>query len=158
MRAQFNKTGTSSYHVYPAPERAAGRHDRRARESGHAAPVRAAESFFADLNISWWSSQIQNLITQGRPDAPRDLSDRRRAAVHRQDVLNCCVIGYHGTRASGAGNGSSNCNGNAKVKTFAWASYISPGIYARPNGGTAWALQDIHASATKSPNGATTPS
>ncbi|HZX41558.1 MAG TPA: hypothetical protein VFE93_06940, partial [Myxococcaceae bacterium] len=36
-------------------------------------------------------------------------------------------------------------NGNAKVITFAWASYISPGIYARPNGGVAWALQDIHA-------------
>ena len=42
-------------------------------------------------------------------------------------------------------SGSTNSNGNAPVQTFAWASYISPGIYARPNGGTDWALQDIHA-------------
>ena len=31
------------------------------------------------------------------------------------------------------------------MQTFAWASYVAPGIYARPNGGTDWALQDIHA-------------
>jgi hypothetical protein len=31
------------------------------------------------------------------------------------------------------------------VQTFAWASWVTPGIYARPNGGTDWALQDIHA-------------
>ena len=31
------------------------------------------------------------------------------------------------------------------MQTFAWASYLSPGIYARPDGGTDWALQDIHA-------------
>jgi len=43
------------------------------------------------------------------------------------------------------GGGSSNSNGNAKVQTFAWASWVQPGIYARPDGGTDWALQDIHA-------------
>jgi hypothetical protein len=53
------------------------------------------------------------------------------------------VIGFHGAKAKG--NGGTGSNGNAKVQTFAWASYISPGIYARPNGGLAWALQDIHA-------------
>jgi len=31
------------------------------------------------------------------------------------------------------------------VQTFAWASYVRPGFYSRPNGGTDWALQDIHA-------------
>jgi hypothetical protein len=55
------------------------------------------------------------------------------------------VIGYHGTKATGLGNGNAHSNGNAPVQTFAWASYVSPGIYARPNGGTDWALQDIHA-------------
>jgi hypothetical protein len=59
-----------------------------------------------------------------------------------KDVFNCCVLGYHGTQAEGGG--SNNSNGNAKVQTFAWASYISPGIYARPDGGVNWALQDIH--------------
>jgi hypothetical protein len=61
------------------------------------------------------------------------------------DIFNCCVIGFHGTRAAGRGNGSNNSNGNSKVQTFAWASWVQPGIYARPNGGTDWALQDIHA-------------
>ena len=42
-------------------------------------------------------------------------------------------------------SGSGKSNGNAPVQTFAWASYVSPGIYARPDGGTDWALQDIHA-------------
>ncbi len=31
------------------------------------------------------------------------------------------------------------------MQTFAWASWVQPGLYARPNGGTDWALQDIHA-------------
>ena len=31
------------------------------------------------------------------------------------------------------------------VQTFAWASWVQPGIYSRSNGGTDWALQDIHA-------------
>jgi len=56
-----------------------------------------------------------------------------------KDPLNCCVIGFHG-----AAN-SVNGNGNQPVQTYAWASYLSPGIYARPDGGTLWALQDIHA-------------
>jgi hypothetical protein len=62
-----------------------------------------------------------------------------------KSIFNCCVLGYHGTRAAGAGGGSANTNGNAAVQTFAWASYVRPGFYSRPNGGTDWALQDIHA-------------
>ena len=30
------------------------------------------------------------------------------------------------------------------MQTFVWASYLSPGVYARPNGGAGWALQDIY--------------
>jgi hypothetical protein len=62
-----------------------------------------------------------------------------------QNVLNCYVIGFHGTRAAGFGCGSHNSYGNAKVRTFAWVSWVQPGICARPNRGTDWALQDIHA-------------
>jgi hypothetical protein len=61
------------------------------------------------------------------------------------NILNCCVIGFHRTRAAGRGNGSNNSNGNAKVQTFAWASWVQPGFYSRAAGGTDWALQDIHA-------------
>jgi hypothetical protein len=100
---------------------------------------------FADINISWWSSQIQNLETKADPThLPLYLTDNVLLHIGK-DIFNCCVIGYHGTRAAGGGGGSNNSNGNAAVQTFAWASYISPGIYARPNGGVYWALQDIHA-------------
>jgi hypothetical protein len=100
---------------------------------------------FADINISWWASQIQNLETTADPThLPLYLTDNVLLHIGK-DIFNCCVIGFHGTRATGSGGGSNNSNGNAKVQTFAWASYMSPGIYARPNGGLYWALQDIHA-------------
>jgi hypothetical protein len=144
MRAQFNRTGTSGYHVILHPNVLppvtfdVPSNQGTLLQSGRGV-------VFADINISWWSAQIQNLITKADPTHLAIYLTDDVLLHEGQDVLNCCVIGYHGTRASGAGNGSSNSNGNAKVQTFAWASYISPGIYARPSGGTDWALQDIHA-------------
>jgi hypothetical protein len=144
MRAQFNRTGTSGYHVIlhpnvlPAVTIDVPSNQGTLLQSGRGV-------IFADINITWWSAQIQQLITKADPThLAVYLTDDVLLHIG-QNVLNCCVIGYHGTRASGNGNGSTNSNGNAKVQTFAWASYISPGIYARPNGGTDWALQDIHA-------------
>jgi hypothetical protein len=98
----------------------------------------------ADINISWWSAQINNL--EQSADAthlPIYLTDQ--VLLFEGSPGNCCVIGYHGTRASGFGGGSANSKGNAVVQTFAWASWVQPGFYARPDGGTDWALQDIHA-------------
>jgi len=100
---------------------------------------------FADVEIGWWSAQLSNLIAK---------SDATHLSLFLTDSVllylakipqNCCVIGYHGTRAVGNGSGSTSTNGNAMVQTFAWGSWIRPGIYARPNGGVYWALQDIHA-------------
>jgi hypothetical protein len=99
---------------------------------------------FADINISWWSAQIKNLETQADPThLPIYLTDDVLLHIG-PDIFNCCVIGYHGTKATGVGNGGANGNGNQPVQTFAWATYLSPGVYARPNGGTDWAVQDIH--------------
>jgi hypothetical protein len=144
MRAQFNKTGSSNYHVSLHP-------NVMPRVTINVPPNQGTllqsgrGVVFADINISWWGAQIQNLTTSADPThLPVYLTDNVLLHIG-QDVGNCCVIGFHGTRATGNGNGSSNSNGNAKVQTFAWASYLSPGIYARPNGGTDWALQDIHA-------------
>jgi hypothetical protein len=144
MRAQFNKTGGSGYHVILHPNVLppvtidVPSNQGTLLQSGRGV-------VFADINISWWSAQIQNLLSKADPTHLAIYLTDDVLLHEGQDVLNCCVIGYHGTRASGAGNGSTNSNGNAKVQTFAWASYVSPGIYARPNGGTDWALQDIHA-------------
>jgi hypothetical protein len=144
MRAQFNTTGASPYHLNLHPNVLAPVTIDVPQNQGTLL-VSGRGVVFADINISWWSAQIQNLNASGDPThLAVYLTDNVLLHIG-QDVFNCCVIGYHGTRASGAGNGSTNSNGNAKVQTFAWASYISPGIYARPNGGTDWALQDIHA-------------
>jgi hypothetical protein len=144
MRAQFNRTGGSAYHlkltphVLPTVTIDVPSNEGTLLQSGRGV-------VFADINISWWSAQIQNLETRADPThLPIYLTDNVLLHIGK-NVLNCCVIGFHGTRAAGLGGGSNNSNGNAKVQTFAWASWIQPGIYARPNGGTDWAVQDIHA-------------
>jgi len=144
MRAQFNKTGGSGYHlilhpnVLPAVTINVPQNQGVLLQSGRGV-------VFADVNISWWSGQIKNLESTADPThLPIYLTNNVLLHIG-QDVFNCCVIGYHGTRATGHGVGSANSNGNAVVQTFAWASWVQPGIYARPDGGTDWALQDIHA-------------
>ncbi len=144
MRAQFNRVAASSYHlmlhptVQPAVTINVPSNEGTLLQSGRGV-------VFADLNISWWAAQIQNLETSADPThLPIYLTNNVMLHVG-QNVFNCCVIGFHGTRAAGNGGGSNDSNGNAKVQTFAWASWVQPGLYARPNGGTDWALQDIHA-------------
>ncbi|MGB8652461.1 MAG: hypothetical protein WCD35_17575 [Mycobacteriales bacterium] len=144
MRAQFDKTGASSYHlrlhpnVLPAVTINVPQNQGVLLQSGRGV-------VFADISISWWAAQIKNLETSADPThLPIYLTDNVLLHVG-SDVTNCCVIGFHGTRATGLGVGSANSKGNAQVQTFAWASWVQPGIYARPNGGTDWALQDIHA-------------
>ena len=144
MRSQFNKGGSANYHVRlhantkPAVVINVPNNQGVLLQSGRGV-------VFADINISWWSGQIKNLESTADPThLPIYLTDDVLLHIGK-DVFNCCVIGYHGTRATGYGTGSANSNGNAKVQTFAWATYLSPGIYARPAGGTDWALQDIHA-------------
>ena len=144
MRAQFNKTGSNSnYHlilhpnIRPTVTFSVPSNQGTLLQSGRGV-------IFADINISWWSSHINNL-EQGADATHLPVYLSNNVLLHiGSDIFNCCVLGYHGTRAAGSGGGSANSNGNAVVQTFAWASYIQPGIYARPNGGTDWALQDIH--------------
>jgi hypothetical protein len=144
MRAQFNKTGASPYHVIFNPSvQPAVTINVPSNQGTVIASGRGVLG--ADINILWWSAQIKNLETTADPThLPIYLTDN--VFLHEgKDIFNCCVIGYHGTKASGTGNGSANGNGNQPVQTFAWASYVRPGFYSRPNGGTDWALQDIHA-------------
>jgi hypothetical protein len=141
MRAQFNKYG--SYHVrlhpnvLPAVTINVPNNQGVLLQSGRGV-------VFADINISWWASQIKNLENSADPThLPIYLTDDVLLHIG-QNIFNCCVIGFHGTHATGLGKGYGGSNGNAPVQTFAWATYLSPGIYARPNGGTDWAVQDIH--------------
>jgi len=142
MRAQFNLASPgSTYHlrlhpnVLPAVTINVPRNQGTLLVSGRGV-------VFADVDIGWWYSQITNLLTKAdATHLPLLLTDNV-LLFDGNDPANCCVIGFHGTRGGG---GSTHSNGNAVVQTFAWASWVQPGLYARPNGGTAWALQDIHA-------------
>jgi hypothetical protein len=144
MRAQFNKTGTSGYHVILHPNvRPAVTIDVPSNQGTLLQSGRGV--VFADIDIGWWSAKIQNLESGADPTHLALFLTNNVLLFVGKDIFNCCVIGYHGTRAAGNGGGSTNSQGNANVQTFAWASWVQPGIYARPNGGTDWALQDIHA-------------
>ena len=144
MRSQFNKGASSDYHVIlhpnvlPAVTINVPGNQGTLLQSGRGV-------IFADINISWWASQIQNLESTADPThLPIYLTDSVLLHIG-PNPLNCCVIGFHGTKATGNRFGNGKSNGNTKMQTFAWASWVRPGIYARPNGGTDWALQDIHA-------------
>jgi hypothetical protein len=144
MRAQFNRTGASAYHLILHPNvQPAVTID---VPVGHAGLLRSDRGVVvAAVDVTWWSAQIQNLTTKGEPThLAIYLTDNVLLSLVRHGGFHCCVIGFHGTRAVGHGDGSANSNGNAKVQTFAWASYLSPGVYASASGGALWALQDIH--------------
>jgi hypothetical protein len=141
MRAQFNQTGASSYHVRLHPNVMdpvtinVPQNQGTLLQSGRGV-------IFAAVNIGWWAAQIQQLETSADPThLPVYLTD----SVLLSGSFGCCVIGFHGTKATGTRKGNGQSSGNTKMQTFAWASWVRPGIYTRPSGGTNWALQDIHA-------------
>ena len=144
MRAQFDQTGASNYHVRLSPNVTAPVTINVPSNQGTLL-ASGRGVIFASVDIGWWSSQIKNLETKADPThLPIYLTDNVML-FEGKDPTNCCVIGYHGTIPVGLGAGSGNSNGLAKLQTFAWASWVQPGIYARPDHGTDWALQDIHA-------------
>ena len=147
MRAQFNKTGSSTYHlklhanVLPAVTINVPSNQGTLLMSGRGV-------VFADINITWWATRIQTLQAQADP-THLPIYTTKDVLLHiGPNVLNCCVIGFHGAGlvpgSSKAVNGSGHGNGNQPVQTYAWATYLSPGVYGRANGGTDWAVQDIH--------------
>ena len=151
MRAQFNKTGSSSYHlrlhptVRPPITIVVPGNQGTLLQSGRGV-------IFASVNVQWWATRIQSLDTSlGYVDPTHlPLYLTNKILLHiGLDPTNCCIIGFHGAGPVPSGDenayGPGHGNGNQPIQTFAWASWVTPGIYARPNGGVDWALQDIHA-------------
>jgi hypothetical protein len=144
MRAQFNKAGSSNYHVkLHANVLTAVTIDVPSNQGTLLQSGRGV--VFADINIQWWATRIQNLEVKADP-THLPIYTTKDVLLHiGPNIFNCCVIGFHGAGiVPGKTNGSGHGNGNQPVQTYAWATYLSPGIYALPNGGSNWALQDIH--------------
>ena len=139
MRAQFNRQGASDpYHVHLNP--VVGSAITITVPGNEGTLLQSGRGVvFADVSYNWWVSEINSLITSANPtDLPLYLTNNLML-YEGNSIYNCCVIGFHGATSS------ANGNGNQGVQTYAWASWVQPGLYARANGGTYWALQDIHA-------------
>ena len=148
MRAQFNETGSSQYHLRLNPTV----HDPLTivvpgnkgtlLQSGRGV-------IFAGVSIQWWATRIENLENTLGYVNPTHLPLFLTDNILLSGSFGCCVIGFHGAGPVPSGNetayGPGHGNGNQPIQTFAWASWMQPGIYTRPSGGTNWALQDIHA-------------
>jgi hypothetical protein len=145
MRAQFNKVGTGYHLVLDTPAVHApitidvpAQHGTRLR-SGRGV-------VYADVNIQWFETKIQNLISSlGYVDPTRlPLFVTNDVVLYiGSNPGNCCVIGFHGAgivpgKTAGPGQG----NGNQAVQTYAWASWMTAGFF---NPSTGWVLQDINA-------------
>jgi len=150
MRAQFNKTGSSSYHLRLNPVV----HDAMTIvvPSGLGTVLQTARGVhFGDVSLQWWETRIQNL------DNSLGYIDPTHLPLYvTKDVTNyfgnnpfaCCVSGFHGALEVPYHVGVTNppnAQGNQSVQTFAWASYLTPGLFAGANGSNIWAAQDIHA-------------
>ncbi|HEX6770683.1 MAG TPA: hypothetical protein VF126_01570 [Acidobacteriaceae bacterium] len=141
MRAQFNKTGSSTYHLMLSPVT----HNAITIvvPSGRGVLLQSGRGvILADVNYTWWQTRVRQVLgTLGYIDPTRlpILLTNNVVNFEGNNPLNCCVIGFHGAKTA-----ATSAQGNPPVQTFAWASYLSPGVYARPDGGTDWALQDIH--------------
>ena len=143
MRSQFNKTGSSYHLVLDTPNVMAPVSISVPQNQGGA--FRGTRGVILGLvNVTWFSSTIQNLMGQMHLDPTRlpiFITDNVMLFAGAQ----CCIIGYHGAaHSTGLGGGSTHGNGNQGVQTFSYAAYTRPGtFYPGPDG--AYFLQDIHA-------------
>jgi hypothetical protein len=147
MRAQFNKTGSSSYHLRLNPVV----HDAISIvvPDGQGTVLQSVRGvYFGDIKDQWWSTRIQNLNASLQYIDPTHLPiylTKDVGTFSGNNPFNCCTIGFHGSNPlTGHNNngGPPNGNGNQPVQTSVWASYFSPGFNVRLDG-SAWALQDI---------------
>lgn len=144
MRAQFDRTGASPYHLrlhanlQPAVTITVPQQQGTLLQSGRGV-------VFPAIDYGWWSGQINNLERSADPTHLPLYLTNDVLLYTGNDLSTTGVIGYHGTGAAGLKKGYGKNQGNGAVQTFAWASYLQPGVYARANGGSYWALQDVHA-------------
>jgi hypothetical protein len=145
MRAQFNKTGSSSFHLLLHPNVLPAVTINVPSTQG-VLIVSGRGVVGADINVTWWVTRIQNLISSADATHLPIYLTNQVFLFSGHNPANCCIIGFHGAGlVPGRGAGNTHGNGNQEVQTYAWASWVQPGFYSRANGGTDWALQDIHA-------------
>src|SRR5689334_974952 len=144
MKSQFNKTGGNHYRLILHPNVLPPVTIDIPNNLGRLVQT-ARGNIFPAVDIGWWKARIHNLATNADPTHLALYLTDDVVMYEGNKAFFCCFQGFHGAKAVGGGFGSSNSNGSAPVQTFAWASYVSPGVSARPNGGRSWTVQDIWA-------------
>jgi hypothetical protein len=145
MRAQFNQTGPySSYHLKLHPN-VLPPVTIDVPDNQGVLLVSGRGVVFPAVDANWWGARLQQLLTTADPThLTLYLADDVAGFFRQGKSFSCCLLGFHGVMAAGVDFiGSGHSRGNAPVHTFAWASWLSPGIYARPNGGRFWTVQDM---------------
>src|SRR5262249_39663661 len=112
MRAQFNKTGASNYHLNLHPNVKPLVTINVPSNQG-VLRVSSRGVVFAEISWTWWQAQINNLENSADPT--------HLAVYLTNNVVNfflgnpdyCCYQGFHGANATAYGGGSTNSNGNA---------------------------------------------
>lgn len=145
MRSQFNKAGTNYHLMLGTPVV----HDAVTIDvpAEHGTLLQNRRGVvWGDVNIQWWSAELQNLNNSlGYIDPthlPIYITNDVMLYIGKNPFA-CCVIGFHGAGiVPGRTNGPGHGNGNQPVLTYAWASYTLPGTFSPTRD---WALQDIQA-------------
>jgi hypothetical protein len=115
MRAQFNQTGSSSYHlglnptVHPPITIVVPGNQGTLLQSGRGV-------IFASVNVHWWATRIQSLDTSlGYVDPTHlPLYLTNKILLHiGLDPTNCCIIGFHGAGPVPSGNDTAYGPGHA---------------------------------------------
>jgi hypothetical protein len=136
MRAQFGRTGSSTYHlrldpnVLPPVTIDVPDGEGLLLQTSHGV-------VFPAVDIQWWNAQIHNLLTTADPThLALYLTDNVQTYLGNRKSFQLDASGFHGATRS-------STNGNAPVQTFAWATWLSPGYFGT-DGGFGWALQDMN--------------
>lgn len=155
MRSQFDDVGSSTFHlllgqpaILPTVTISVP------ANQGVVASFGPGFNAFGDVSITWFASQMNNLINSLHID-PATLPIFVTNNVYLYEghsFTNCCVLGFHGAaHVTGLGAGSTHGKGNQGVQTYIYAAYAQPGTWsassepALPDGSDGYYIQDIHA-------------
>ena len=140
MRAQFNKTGASNYHLRLHPNILPPVTIDVPSNLGILFKSRRG-LVFGGADQQFWFPQIENLLTQADPThlALYLTDDVLIYAKGRTGNIFCCTTGYHAVKSTGHNiAGAADSQGNAPLNTFAFASWLSPALFV------SWHFQDVN--------------
>ena len=132
MRSKFNQTGSSPYHVILGNVVV---HDPITINvpANHGTLIQTGRGVVAgDVNITWFASQLNNIITNTSYIDPTHLpifvTDNVMLYIG-PNPLNCCVIGFHGASKVPARRWLHQQQRKRQGTDLAWGSYVTPGFF-----------------------------